>query len=56
MSDYVPVEYPKWVGGQIVNTPEEEFALLASLAPAPEPEPEPESDDADKRQRRGRSA
>ena len=54
MSDYVPVEYPKWVGGQIVNTPEEESALLASLAPAPEPEPE--SDDADKRQRRGRSA
>ena len=52
MSDYVPVEYPKWVGGQIVNTPEEESALLASLAPAPEPD----ADDADKPSRRGRSA
>lgn len=38
MSDYVPVEYPKWVGGVIVNSHEEE---LAHLEEATKPEPVP---------------
>lgn len=30
--DYKPVEYPKWAGGVLVNTPEEEQAALAKRA------------------------
>lgn len=40
--DYVPIPYPKWVNGQVVNGPDEEAALNP---PAPLPEP----DDRDKR-------
>lgn len=40
MSDYVPIAYPKWVNGVLVENAEEEHALLDSLtAPSPEPEP-----------------
>lgn len=51
MSDYVYVEYPKWVAGQIVQDAAEELALLEHMtAPAvadePAPvEPEPETRD-----------
>lgn len=46
MSDYVPIEYPKWVNGQIVESAEAEAALTAppkrptlTLNPPPDPSP-----------------
>ena len=29
--DYVPIEYPKWVHGEVVNSPDEELALLEKM-------------------------
>ena len=31
---YVPMEYPKWVMGKLVNNAEEEAKLVAAMAPA----------------------
>jgi hypothetical protein len=36
MHNYVPIEYPKWVGGVLVRNAEEERALQAMLSEAAE--------------------
>lgn len=37
MSEYVPIEYPKWVLGQIVESAAEEAALIDAQTPKPRP-------------------